>query len=515
MARGVARGAFAGLALAAAIVPAVSRAQGAEAPAAPAPGRAFTLSTGIGFEASVLNVSERPNGNNGTEGLVRVLPSLAMEHRGGRLRGSLVYGGTLHARRGIDDRSESDYANSLAASYLLEAIEGVGFVDARASVTQQALSAVGTPVGAGGSESNRTEVVTASLSPYLRGRLGRFAEAELRATGAGTKGGDALAADSKMAALSFSLRSPRSAALLGWGLSGSRQKLKYEAATSATTSDRLAAEIVLQPDIDWRLWVTGGRERNDVIGAVERDYENYGLGIQWTPSPRTTVSALGEERYFGRAHRVSVEHRMQRSTLRYADSRDVTGGADMLSAGQPVTLYALLSAEFAAQIPDPVQRDQFVLAMIQALGRSRDEVVAGGLFSTVGVSVVRRRELFWTWNGPRFTLAVSGFALDSERADTGGFNPAGLNDNTAQTGYAASAGWRLTPLTSINASGSRAMSQDTVTFARSDLKSASVGLTSRLGVRTTGALSLRYSVLNGTTDSYRETALTGSISLRF
>jgi len=54
-----------------------------------------------------------------------------------------------------------------------------------------------------------------------------------------------------------------------------------------------------------------------------------------------------------------------------------------------------------------------------------------------------------------------------------------------------------------------------VTLVRSDLKSASVGLTSRLGVRTTGALSLRYSVLNGTADAYRETALTGSISLRF
>jgi hypothetical protein len=59
------------------------------------------------------------------------------------------------------------------------------------------------------------------------------------------------------------------------------------------------------------------------------------------------------------------------------------------------------------------------------------------------------------------------------------------------------------------------MSKDTVTFARSDLKSITLGLTSQLGAHTTGVLSTRYSVLNGATDSYRETALTGSLSLRF
>jgi hypothetical protein len=59
------------------------------------------------------------------------------------------------------------------------------------------------------------------------------------------------------------------------------------------------------------------------------------------------------------------------------------------------------------------------------------------------------------------------------------------------------------------------MSQDTVSLQRSDLKSASLGLTSRLGQRTSAALAARYSVLNGSVDSYRETSLTGSLSLRF
>lgn len=480
----------------------------------PAAARSFGLATGISIEGSAINVRDRANGANGTEALLRVIPSLTLVHRGGRLQGSLVYSGALSTRRGIDDREDTDYLNSLSASYVLEAIEGVGFIDARASVSQQSISAVGAPAGAADAGANRTETATVSVSPYLRSSLAGVAEAELRLLGAATKGGDSATANSRTEQASFSLRAPRRA-VVGWGLSGIRQRVKFSTSTAYTTTDRVTGELALQPDIDWRFSLTAGQERSDVVGAVRREYENYGAGLQWTPSPRTSVSLAGEERYFGRAHRVAVEHRFQRSSLRYSDSRDVTSGVDGLGAGQAVTLYALLYSQFSTQIPDPVQRDQFVLGLIQALGRSRDEIVSGGLFSNAGISVQRRRELFWTWTGPRLTITGSGFSLDSERADVGGVNPAGPNDNVAQTGYAASVGWRLTPLTSIGATGSRSMGKDPVALTRSDLKSVALTLTSRVGPRATAGLGARYSVLNGSADSYRESALTGSLSLRF
>jgi uncharacterized protein (PEP-CTERM system associated) len=492
----------------------LSQGVAAQEAAAPAAARNFGIATGLSVEASGISTRNRAGGANGTEALLRLIPSLTLAHRGGRLQGSLIYSGALTTRRGIDDREETEYLNSLSANYVLEAIEGIGFIDARASVSQQSISAVGAPVGTTTSSSNRTETATASVSPYLRGRLADAAEYELRMVGAATKGGDAAAASSRSEQASFSLRAPRSA-MLGWGLSGARQRVKFSTSTAYTTTDRVTAELALQPDIDWRFSLTAGQERSDVIGAVRQEYENYGAGVQWTPSPRTTVSVAGQERYFGRAHQVAVEHRFQRSSLRYSDSRDVTGGADSLAQGQAVTLYEVLFTQFAAQIPDPVQRDQFVLGLLQALGRSRDEVVSGGLFSNAGISAQRRRELFWTWTGPRLTVTGSGFSLDSERVDIGGVNPAGRNDNIGQTGYAGSVGWRLTPLTSISATGSRAMSKDTVNLSRSDLKSVSLALTSRVGARATGGLSVRYSVLNGSGDAYRETAITASLSLQF
>jgi hypothetical protein len=50
---------------------------------------------------------------------------------------------------------------------------------------------------------------------------------------------------------------------------------------------------------------------------------------------------------------------------------------------------------------------------------------------------------------------------------------------------------------------------------RSEGKTASLGLSSQLGVRTSASLSGRYSVANGGSNPYREASVTASISLRF
>lgn len=493
---------------------------GAQAQPAPEAGdaapvtRTFGVAPGLSVEGSVLNVSERPTGN-GTEYVVRVSPSLTMAHRGGRVQGTLIYNGVHSTRRGIDDREDSEYLNSLSANYLFEVIDGIGFVDTRASISQQTIVAVGTPVGILGSNTNRTEVKSVGVSPYLRGPLSTFAEYEARASATVTRGGRDTASDSDVYEGLFALRSPRRASVLGWGLTGSRQRVKFVVSAAPTITDRVNAEVSLQPDIDWRFTVNGGVERTDVVGAVRQQYNNYGAGLQWTPSPRTTVAVQGEERYFGRAYRASVAHRLARSTFRFNASQDINIGSGAFSQGQAVTLYELYFNQYASLIPDPVQRDQFVLALIAATGRDRNEVVSGGLFGNNGLALERRNEFIWTWAGPRLTLNASAYSANTERIDSGGVNPASRNDNARLRGYAAGAGWRLTPLTSVNATGSRTMSKDTVTFLGSDLKSLSFGLTSQLGERTTGQLTTRYSVLNGATESYRETALTGSISLRF
>jgi uncharacterized protein (PEP-CTERM system associated) len=484
-------------------------------PAAAQAPRFNGLAAGVTLEAEVGEVRGRLENNGGADS-GRVSPTLTVANRGGRLQGTLIYAGTLTTRRGATAGDETNVTNSLSADYLLEAVEGVGFVEARARIAQQQLSAADGPASvelvSGG---NRTEVTTVSVSPYLRGNPGGVAESELRLTATQTRGGGDDIGDSRVQSGSLYLRSPRGRAMLGWGLSGSRERVEFANAAGPTITDRANAELTLQADVDLRLFVRAGQERTDVVGALRSSYDNYGAGFEWTPSPRTTVAMQAERRYFGDAYRVLVEHRLARSALRLSSQRDVANGSESLAQGRALTWYEVYFAQFAAQIPDPVQRDQFVLALIQLQGLNRNAVAGGGVFGIGGISVQRRQDLLWTWNGPRLSMSASGYTADSKRADAGGITPTTRNDNTVQSGYAASAGWRLTPLTSTSLSGSRGMSKDTVTLLYSDLKSLSVGLATQLGPRATGALRASYSVLNGSSDPHRETGLTASLSLRF
>ncbi len=505
-----------GLALATLVVPPLAHAQPVsieEQGGAPAT-RAFGISAGVTLDSTVLNVSDRPTGN-GTEYFVRASPSLTMAHRGGRVQGALIYNGAASWRRGIDDRQGTEYLNSLSANYLVEVIDGIGFVDARASITQQTVAVVDAPVGFVETSAYRNEVRSLALSPYVRGPLGTVAEYELRAGATLTRGSNDAVSSSDIYEGLFALRSPRSGASFGWALTGARQRVQFLSSSAPTITDRVNAEVSFRPDIDWRFTVNGGLERSDVVGALRQEYENYGVGVQWTPSPRTTVTAQGEERYFGKAYRATVAHRHVRSTFSFASSRDVNVSSWLGPSQAPVTLYELYFNQYASLIPDPVQRDQFVLALIAATGRNRNDLVSGGLFGNSGISLERRDDLIWTWAGPRLTLNASAHAFDTERVDAGSGNPASRNDSVRQRRYSAGAGWRLTALTTVNLSGSRTMTKDVATFERSDQKAIAAGLTSQLGARVTGTLSARYSVLNGAIESYRESALTGSISLRF
>lgn len=442
------------------------------------PPRGTALTGSITVQEDVSETRSRPSGANGLQYVTRILPALQLISRTGALRGRLDYVGTLQLREGLPGNETTEYTNTLSADFVLEAIRDHGFVDARASVTQQSISAAGQPVNSLLSNENRTEVRTVTLSPYLRGNLaGDAAEYELRGSGTVTNTDDSASPDSKSATASAVVRSA-GRTRLGWSLSGQRQKVAFSTAPAATTTDRALAELFYSPDIDWRFSLSGGQETTDVIGGQRTDYENYGLSIQWTPSPRTSVLLSGEERYFGRAHRMVLEYRLPRTRLRYSDAREVSSGAD--------TLTAVAST-------------------------------ANTGFVQAGFSVQRRRELGVNWQAPRTTFDLSGYRTRSERVDVGGVNVAGLNDDVRLSGYNASLSYRLTARDSVTLNGSRALSQsDGITGpARSDLKSLSVTLTSQLGRRTIGTLGARYSVLNESTDPYRETAISGSLSLRF
>ena len=491
-----------------------------------APGAVLAQSTGGGLrltptfaaESGFYETRSRTQGENGREGIVRMSPGFRLDSVSGRVRGSLDYSGSLIYRAGRAESEGREFQNALSASFLAEAVTNLLYLDARASISQQSISAFGQQ-SAGGSlqrNDNRTEVSSVSLSPYLRGSLGRAVDYEARLNATASDSRAEGTGNSNTTGGSLTLQSPRSGAMLGWALSASQQRTEYSSGgDSANDNSRVNATVAFAPSPELRWTLSGGRESADDGALAERRVANTaGLGFQWTPSPRTSFSADLGERYFGRTNRIAFSHRSARTIWSYALVRDTTTGVDGLAFGQPLTLYQLFFEQQASAYPDPVLRDQVVRDLLAAQGLDPNQLVAPS-FLTSSYSLQRRQDLSVAWLGRRTTFSLQAYTTSSSQIITiGGADPS-FGEPVRQHGYASTLSYRLTPTTSVTAGGSRVMTYPTTTQVRTDLKSANIGLTSQLGRRTSGQLGARYAVFNSSTDPYRETSVTASLNLRF
>lgn len=486
--------------------------------AAPAGNSGFVLRPTLAADETYIETRARLNGSNGRESVSRLSPGLRLSSRSGSIRGALDYTGSLLYRVGREESAGREFQNALDASFLVEAVKNWAFIDTRATITQQSISAFGQQSVQGSlqSNNNRTEVSTISLSPYVRGDVGNVATYEVRLNGNVTNSRAAEGADSKSAAASVLLQSARRGALLGWTLNASRQRVAYRGSTSNTVdSGRGNATVSLMPDPALRLSASVGRESVDQsVGAEHRADTTSGLALQWNPSPRTSLDIDLAERYFGRSTRIGFSHRLPRSVLSYSMTRDVTQGADAFSLGAPTTMFQLLYAQAASAYPDPAAREQAVLAQLNSLGVDPNQLVNTGFLSST-LSLQRRQDLGFIWLGQRTTLNVQAFtnALTQLVSFSGADTVEG--EAIRVHGYSSTLSYRLTPQTSITGGGSRQMTFATSTKPGNDLKSANLSLTSQIGLRTTAQLGARYTVFNSDTDPYRETSVSASLSLRY
>ena len=495
-------------------------AEGVALPAAGPDGAAATgpsrrLTTGLLLEQAFSNMQERPTLPNGVESITRLEPTVRLISLGGRVQGNLNYAGSYYYRTGREDSTGGEWQNFLDANFRAEAVERWAYVDASASIRPQAISAFGQPVyNARLANDNRTEVRTLSLSPYLTGVLGGLANYELRLTGTASNSSGEGTANSRSGAGLVSLASENRGPL-GWRLLAKRERVDYGDSTTTSTTDRVLGVLVWRLNSDLRFQLNGGYENVDLGGPVGQKYENYGLGFEWTPSPRTRVAANVEERYFGRAHAVQVDYRMPSSVFSYTDTRNVNdGGIDPSNLGQPPTLYDLLYKLFTSIQPDSIQRDQLVLDYLAPLGRNPNEVINGGQLIT-GTTVQRRQFLGWAMGGRRTMLSLQAFRIESDPLDAATISVPGAGETVVESGYMAAISHRLTPDVALSLLGLRRRTDATSTFGGSDEKSAALALTARLGRRTTGSVALRYTAFNSPTDPFRDTELIGGVRLYF
>jgi uncharacterized protein (PEP-CTERM system associated) len=305
--------------------------------------------------------------------------------------------------------------------------------------------------------------------------------------------------------------SSASAAKIGWSVLASRQKVDFGSGANSA-NDRVNAQVSMAVDPELRVGLTGGRESTDVVGGARRSYDNWGWTLRWTPSQRTDLSVLSERRYFGNSHSFSFSHRMRRSNWVYTDTRGTTSGAGASGTGQPVSLYSLYFNLFAAQEPDPTLRDQLVRRFLLTIGQDPGALVAGGFLNS-GVTLQRRQDLAVALQGVRTSISLQAYRGDTRQLQTTGSTLGTLP--IQQSGFVASASYRLTPSSSVSLSGSLQRTASNGIEPESDTRSASLSWSATMGPHISTTVALRHTDFDNLSNPYREAAATASLIVRF
>lgn len=477
-------------------------------------GRAISIVPRISFTETLTDNVRLTHTGQQSELITEISPGIRIDMEGARVKGYVDY--ALNEIVYAQNSSPSRTQNALNALGTLEAVDDWAYVDFSGSISQQAVSAFGTPsIDNTSINANRAEVSSYRISPYVRGRLGDMASYEARYSRAITNS-DAAAASGIATADGMAKISGDSAFRnLGWSADASQQRVDYSAGRP-TESDRLNLGLSYTITPQLRVFASAGREANNYTSFDKQSYDTNGFGVNWSPSEMTRLSASRDRRSFGDAHSVSFERRTARTVWRFTDSKDVLATPSQVGVGSLGSIYDLLYSQFASLEPNAAARAQLVNAYLQANGISPNAVVISS-FLTSAVSLQRRQDLSFALLGVRSTLTLIATRSEGTRLDTvsAGFDDFNSSAVIRQRGFSVNFAHRLTPdyslgvlLSQQNTSGESSLQDTTFRFFN-------VNVTGKVGKRATASAGFRHVVSSSSTVPYVENAITGNLIVQF
>ncbi|MDQ6679837.1 MAG: TIGR03016 family PEP-CTERM system-associated outer membrane protein [Pseudomonadota bacterium] len=479
-----------------------------------AAGRVFSIVPSFSVSETLTDNSRLTTNNRQAELITQVSPGLRIVSSGGRIKGFLDYSlsGLVYARHSAGNELQ----NSLNAFGTAEAIENWAYLDVSANVSQQSISAFGTQSrDASLANSNRTEVRTYSLSPYVRGRLADFANYEARVTQTSTTSSTSAASDATTSDASLRLSGSSSLSTVSWSANASHQVYDFSAGRQ-TENDLFRAALTWAVDPELRFSAIGGYEANNLVSADKQGHSISGLGVDWLPTERTRLSATAERRFFGISHALDFTHRTPRTVWRFSDSRNISTGLGQPTLGSQGTAFDLFYSLFASQQPDPALRGQLVNSFLQANGISPTATVFTASLASA-VTLVRRQELSFALLGLRDTVLLAVSQGEARRLDS----VVVVSDDFANSnlvrerGFTVSWAHRLTPQSALNLLASLGRTSGTVGSPSTTLRSVMLNWTNRVGARTNLILGARHAVFDSTSQPYTESAVTANLSFQF
>lgn len=475
--------------------------------------RAFAVLPTVSVTETLTNNALLSSVDKRTDAVTQLTAGISLMARGGRTNASLDYqlSGSIHAK----STAANNTANTLRAALAVELVSNFLFIDANASIGQQTISAFGTQTtDLAVDNSNRTEVRGFTISPSVRGRIGSLATYSARFTHAQESSASTTVGDTTSDNALVSLNSAGSS-VLGWGLSGSRQRSEFSAGR-ATTTDSLRAALNYTANPELRLTLDGGRESSNVIVSGDENTRTWGVGLDWTPSERTRLTARRERRFFGDAHSLSFDHRTGRTLWRFSSNKDISTGTSNNTATGNTSAYELIYASLATLYPDPILRQQMTLLQLAQRGLSPNSLVSTGFLKSAA-TLVNKQDLSVVLQGVRTTATLSLSRSDSRRLDnvSTAQDDLSASENIRQSGITVTLGHRLTPTAGLSLTLSKLRTRGDLASQATDLQSLNLSWTGQIGLRSSLSFGARRVEFDSPSAPYDESAVFATLSMQF
>ena len=460
------------------------------------------------------------NGTGKTDWITQISPSVRLIANGSRVNGSLNLG--VNSAFYANDSAPQSNHLTLGGAGKVNLVDNRAYVDVFGSIARQSASAFGpraadTVTGT----SNQAEVRTFSVSPYLLGRFGSTGTLELRYALMQTESDSSVLSKTQSNTWTLNAADSRASGFLGWGLNirDSRSDVP-DRGTVSQRSSRLTGFVHLDPQFTLRL--IGGAESNNFGSSTNLGGSNtqnttiYGVGADWKPTPRTTVSGTVEDRFFGTGYMLNATHQTGRAAFSGSFTKNVSSASQTMMGA--LSLYDLLMLQYAVRYPDINERSAVVRQLIETNAAGQGGVIVGAQSVLAnGFFVDRRFQLGMTVSGVRNTVSFIAFTSDRESlteriALTGN---AATGQNVTTTGGSITISHFLSPLTSANAAYSSILSQSSdssLAASRSNIVTA--GLSTRFSSKMSGTLNIRSNKGSGSS-SYSENAMVGAVAIQF
>lgn len=434
-------------------------------------------------------------------------PGISINKKSGAVKGNLDY--SIHEISQPGNSGNSSQ-NSLNSSFLVEAISDIFFIDLNGVISQQTISAFGEQTTSSFIESNnRTEVSSLGFSPYVRGHLVNNINYELRYGSNSTRVKSLSSANSNQKSASLKINGASFFDKLRWSANLSKQEIDQNSGVIVDV-ENLNLSTIYSIANALNLSMTAGREIGNYSSAAKESSGTYGAGVSWAPSEATKFSINSEKRLLGNMHSLNFEHRTPRTNWMLSDVKSISTSNNQTLNSNTINTYNLYYNLYASIEPDALKRAELVRGIMQAQGIIGDSSVLNGYLSN-GTTIQRIQAFSFALFGVRDTITLSLTKSLGSTINSTLISSSSIMQDGVSFGYSH----KLTPDVMISTQLANQKSFDNVTLKSSDINSINVNLSSRVSEKTSATITARHTVARGGSSPYVETAVSGTLTVKF